>query len=153
MNLNDFDYPFPKDLIAQKPLPKRDTSKLLVVDRKKEALEDKCFSTLLDYLPPGDLVVLNDTKVFPARILGKKKKTEGKVDLLLLSPVSATTWKCLVQPSLKEGQEILLGEEGCEALFLKRDSDGIPVFEFKGVPDVRNFAESIGTMTLPPYIK
>ncbi len=92
--MNDFDYPLPKELIAQSPLPERDASRLLVADRKKGSLTDRHFFDLLEYLPAGDVLVLNDTKVFPARILGRKKKTEGKVDLLLLSPVSETTWKC-----------------------------------------------------------
>ena len=151
--MNDFDYPLPKELIAQSPLPKRDASRLLVADRKKGSLADKHFFDLLEHLSAGDVLVLNDTKVFPARILGKKKKTEGKVDLLLLSPVSETTWKCLVQPSMKEGQELFFPPENGEAVFLKRDSDGIPLFEFKGVDNIRALASKIGTMPLPPYIK
>jgi len=151
--LNDFDYPLPKELIAQSPLPKRDASRLLVADRKKGSLTDKHFFDLLESLPAGDVLVLNDTKVFPARILGRKKKTEGKVDLLLLSPVSETTWKCLVQPSMKEGQELFFPPENGEAVFLKRDTDGIPLFEFKGVDNIRALASKIGTMPLPPYIK
>ena len=151
--MNDFDYPLPKELIAQSPLPKRDASRLLVADRKKGSLTDRHFFDLLEYLPAGDVLVSNDTKVFPARILGRKKKTEGKVDLLLLSPVSETTWKCLVQPSMKEGQELFFPPENGEAVFLKRDADGIPLFEFKGVDNIRALASKIGTMPLPPYIK
>src|SRR3989338_5632208 len=153
MNLSDFDYPLPKELIAQKPLPRRDSSRLLTADRATLKLTDKYFSDILEFLPRGDILVLNDTKVFPARILGRKKKTEGKVDLLLLSPLAGTTWKCLAQPALKEGQEIVFNQQGVEAIFTKRDTDGIPVFEFKGVEDVRALASLIGTMPLPPYIK
>lgn len=151
--MNDFDYPLPKELIAQSPLSERDASRLLVADRKKGSFVDRHFFDLPEYLPAGDVLVLNDTKVFPARILGKKKKTEGKVDLLLLSPVSETTWKCLVQPSMKEGQELFFPPENGEAVFLKRDADGIPLFEFKGVDNIRALASKIGTMPLPPYIK
>ncbi len=169
MNLEDFDYPLPKELIAQKPLAQRDTSKLLVVDRKGlvgayscTPLHDKHFSDILEYIPTGDVLVLNDTKVFPARLLGKKKVTEGKVEVLLLSPVAGAwhaaplhgnVWRCLVQPALKEGQEIEIGGTAAEAVFRERDKDGIPVLEFSGVDDVRALAEKIGSMPLPPYIK
>ena len=155
MKLDDLDYPLPKELIAQRPLEKRDSSRLLVVHRDTNTFEDRKFSEIVEYFQPGDLLVLNNSKVFPARILGKKKKTEGKVDVLLLAPAreSESVWRCLVQPSLKDGQEIILGDHEAEAVFLKRDTDGIPLIEFKGVRDVRALAEKIGTMPLPPYIK
>ncbi|MBI2094642.1 MAG: tRNA preQ1(34) S-adenosylmethionine ribosyltransferase-isomerase QueA [Candidatus Omnitrophica bacterium] len=153
MNLNSFDYPLPKDLIAQSPAKKRDDSRLLVVDRKTGSLEDRHFSDLADYVPAGDVLALNDTKVFPARLLGNKKGTGGKVDVLLLGPSGPNAWRCLVQPALREGQEIVFPFAGAEAFFLKRGADGIPVLEFKHVPDVRVFAERHGTMPLPPYIK
>lgn len=174
MNLNDFNYDLPKELIAQQPLAQRDSSRLLVVDRASKEFSDKHFSDILDYLSAGDVIVLNNTKVFPARILGKKKKTQGKVDLLLLEPyekkIPAPTedfvslgeidemakkqiWRCLVQPVLKEGQEILLGTDEVEAVFLKRDLDGTPLIEFKTNEDIRAMAHRMGTMPLPPYIK
>ncbi len=173
MRTEDFDYPLPKDLIAQKPLADRETSRLLVVDRRGEGeFQDRNFLNLLEYLPAGDVLVLNDTKVFPARLLGKKKKTEGKVEVLLLEPFAGkrgqrpfleTTkkgavpicnpvWRCLIQPVLKEGQEFFLGD-GTEALFLKRDADGTALVEFKEVQDVWGLAKKIGTAPLPPYIK
>ena len=83
MKPEDFDYPLPKELIAQRPLAKRDTSRLLVCNRSSKKLEDKVFSDIESLIPDGDILVMNDTKVFPARILGKKKVTEGKVDILL----------------------------------------------------------------------
>ncbi len=173
MNLSDFDYPLPKELIAQKPLSTRDASRLLVIDRKSGELHDRYFSDIIEYLPAGDVLVLNNTKVFSARILGKKKKTQGKVDILLLAPYQRTSspgadytsageaeeyqtkkiWRCLVQPALREGQEIEFEGQAAEAVFIKRDTDGIPLIEFKGVEDVKAFAEKIGTMPLPPYIK
>ncbi len=153
MNLNDFDYPLPKDLIAQRPLKQRDASRLLVADRKTDKLSDKKFSNIADLIPAGDVLVLNDTKVFPARLLGKKKITGGKVDALLLAPYEGNVWRCLVQPALKEGQEFVLEQTDCEAVFLKRDADGTPLVEFKNILDVRVLAEKIGKMPLPPYIK
>lgn len=154
MNLNDFDYPLPKELIAQTPVSPRDSSRLLLVDRASGEISDHSFSDILDFIPAGDVLVLNDTKVFPARLFAKKKKTGGGVDLLLLGPVGAPlVWRCLVQPALKEGQEVVLDGGKTEAVFLKRDFDGTPLVEFKGVADVRALAEKIGTVPLPPYIK
>ena len=153
MNLSDFDYPLPKELIAQRPLVKRDAARLLIADRKTKSLADKQFNSIAGYLNAGDVLVLNNTKVFPARLLGRKRKTEGKVDILLLEPKEGLVWRCLLQPALKNGQEILFGEGGAEAVFIKRDADGIPLVEFKGVSDVRAYAEKAGTMPLPPYIK
>ena len=156
MHLSDFDYPLPKELIAQAPLSPRDASRLLVAYRKTAALEDKKFSDITDLIPAGDVLVLNDTKVFKARVLGNKKVTQGKVDCLLISPAvnknSEMVWRSLVQPALKEGQEIVF-PGGVEALFSGRDVDGIPLLEFRGTPDVRAWAEKAGTMPLPPYIK
>jgi S-adenosylmethionine:tRNA ribosyltransferase-isomerase len=174
MNLTDFDYPLPKELIAQRPLPARDSSRLLVVDRISGALQDRIFSDIVEMIPSGDVLVLNDTKVFPARIVGKKSKTGGKVDLLLIEPCKEGTpgpvdeytsaaeadelrrkkiWRCLIQPVLSEGQEISFEEPGVSAVFLKRAPDGIPLVEFRGVDDARALAERIGKMPLPPYVK
>ena len=168
-----FDYALPKELVAQAPLEKRDEARLLVIDRKTQTLTDRRFRDIVDYIPAGDVLVLNDTKVFPARLLGKKKKTDGKVDILLLSPYekplsstdeslsaaeidewkSKIIWKCLVQPALREGQEIVFESDGTEAIFLKRDPEGIPLVEFKNTADPRQLARRIGHMPLPPYIK
>ncbi|OIO39327.1 MAG: tRNA preQ1(34) S-adenosylmethionine ribosyltransferase-isomerase QueA [Candidatus Omnitrophica bacterium CG1_02_49_16] len=174
MNLSDLDYPLPKELIAQRPLAERDTSRLLVIDRLDGSLADRSFFNMLDMLRQGDLLVLNDTKVLPARIIGKKKKTAGKVDLLLLGPYSKSIiavpsegmsageaedlahkkmWRCLVQPALKEGQEIIFEGDRAEAVFIKRDMDGVPLIEFKNTEDASALARRIGTMPLPPYIK
>ncbi len=156
MNLVDFDYPLPKELIAQTPIFPRDASRFLVVNKKTQTLEDRRFSEIVDLIPPGDVLVLNDTKVFKARVLGNKKNTGGKVDFLLISPAvnqnSANIWRALVQPALKEGQEVIF-PDGVEAVFAGRDAQGLALVEFRGVPDVRNWAQEAGTMPLPPYIK
>ncbi len=168
-----FDYSLPPELVAQDPLPQRDHSRLLVVDRQSGRLSDLYFHEIDRFFSAGDVLALNDTKVFAARLLGKKKKTQGKVDLLLLTPylkplslldetmsageaqewASKTLWKCLLQPSLREGQEIVFEGESIEAVFLKRDLDGIPIVEFIGTSDPRELASRIGHMPLPPYIK
>ncbi|MBI4433074.1 MAG: tRNA preQ1(34) S-adenosylmethionine ribosyltransferase-isomerase QueA, partial [Candidatus Omnitrophica bacterium] len=149
-----FDYPLPKELIAQAPLAQRDASRLLVADRKTKALSDRVFSDILNLLPAGDILVLNNTKVFPARLLGRKKGTGGKVDLLLLGSKEDLVWRCLAQPSsMKEGQEVEFDNGRVGAVYLKRDQDGTPLFRFEGVSDVRALAEKIGQTPLPPYIK
>ncbi len=174
MKLSDFNYELPAELIAQAPLVPRDTSRLLVVDRATSGIQDKHFFNILDLIPAGDVLVLNNTKVFSARILGKKKKTGGKVDLLLLEAYRAPSlnpdseyvsaaeaeeirnkkiWRCLAQPALHENQEIIFEGDTLEAVFLKRDTDGIPLIEFKNTDDVMATARKIGTMPLPPYIK
>ncbi len=152
MKLEDFDYPLPKELIAQEPIQPRDHSKLLVVDRKTGSLTNRHFFDLVEYLEPGDVLVWNDTKVFPARILGRKKGTGGKVDLLLLEPKDRR-WRCLLQPALKEHQVIEFNGGACQAIFTGRDADGISLVEFPEGVDVRAFAQKHGTMPLPPYIK
>ncbi len=173
MSTDFFNYELPAELIAQEPSLTRDASRLLVIDRKTGSLVDRQFSDIEEYLAPGDILALNDTKVFPARILGKKEKTGGKVDLLLLSPYekalskadesmsagaaeewkSKILWKCLVQPSLREDQEIIFENEAARAVFLKRDLDGVPIVEFKNIRDPRELSRRIGHMPLPPYIR
>ena len=155
MNLLDFDYALPKDLIAQEPVNPRDASRLLVVDRKSAGISDRVFRDVAGLIPPGDILVLNDTKVFPARLCGKKKGTGGKVEILLLDPVPDTPdrWRCLLQPAMREGQEMLLNGGSVEAIFEKRDREGIPIVLFKNISDVRQLADRLGQMPLPPYIK
>ena len=168
MRIEDFDYPLPPELIAQTPLSKRDRSKLLVVARAGNTLQDKTFSDILSFLGPQDVLVLNDTKVLPARILAHKKGTMGKVELLLLEELDAigcelarsllekhsfegVVWRCLIQPVLNEGQQIVVGE--LEAVYLGRAVDGIALLGFPKGTDVMKLAYRIGQMPLPPYIK
>jgi S-adenosylmethionine:tRNA ribosyltransferase-isomerase len=151
--MEPLDYPLPKELIAQAPVQPRDASRLLVADRAAASVTDRHFSDILELIPAGDVLVLNDTKVFSASLTGRKKGTGGKVEVLLLEPsVEKNLWRCLVQPSLKEGQEIEF-EDGVGAVFVKRDPDGIILIEFKNTPDVKAFAAKAGRMPLPPYIK
>ena len=156
MNLADFDYLLPKELIAQAPVFPRDSSRFLVANQKTKELEDRQFSEIVDLIPAGDVLVLNDTKVFKARVLGNKKKTGGKVDCLLISPAtgenSADIWRALIRPALKEGQEIVF-PESVEAIFVGRDCEGVALVKFCAGVEVRSWAEKVGTLPLPPYIK
>ncbi len=158
MDLADFDYPLPKDLIAQGPLAKRDSSRLLICRRGQaqgQSLQDAVFSDIIDLIPAGDVLVLNNTRVFKARILGKKKGTGGKVDALFLDPLPTDgKYRCLVQPALKEGQ-IIEFPDGIEGVFAGRDKNGTALLELVGAPLVgaRDYLQKHGTMPLPPYIK
>ncbi len=152
MKLSDLDYSLPKELIAQRPLDERDASRLLVVHRKENRLEDRVFTDILSYFKKGDVLVLNDTKVFKARILGKKKITGGKVDALFLGNQDAGgRWRCLIQPALKEGQVVEF-PAGVEGVYAGRDKEGMALLELS-FPEVRQWLEAQGTVPLPPYIK
>jgi S-adenosylmethionine:tRNA ribosyltransferase-isomerase len=102
LKVSDFDYELPERLIAQTPLEKRDESRLLVVHRKTKSIEHRVFKDIIEYLNPGDCLVINDTKVIPARLLGKRKDTGGKMEFVLLSRENDDTWRVLVKP-LKAG--------------------------------------------------
>ena len=99
LGLSDFDYPLPPELIAQEPAPRREDARLLVLDRATGGVAHRRFPDLADYLGPGDLVLLNDTRVFPARLLGRAADTGGRVDVLLLREVAPRTWRALVKPA------------------------------------------------------
>lgn len=147
LSLSDFDYSLPKELIAQEPLSRRDSSRLLVIDRTSQAIAHKLFKDLPLYLRKDDLLVLNNTKVVPVRLLGFKKDTLGKVDALLANRLSAKRFQALLRPSLKVNQEVVFngGSVGARVV-----SDGI--LEFDRDVDSK-LLEKIGVMPLPPYIK
>ena len=96
MKLSEFDFNLPEELIAQRPLDKRDTSRLMVLNREKQTIEHKHFYDIIDYLQPGDILVRNNTKVIPARLFGIKEETNGHVEVLLLKDLGDDTWECLV---------------------------------------------------------
>lgn len=149
--LDDFDYVLPPERIAQEPLADRASSKLLAVDRTTGALQDRQFSQVLDYIQPGDVLVMNDSRVFPARLEGAKT-TGGKIELLMVSPVDAgeMRWKVLCRPQLKEGQTVRVGD--AVARCLGRTASGYIEVEFEGMTG-RQAAQKFGEMPLPPYIK
>lgn len=146
MKLTDFDYFLPKELIAGHPCLPRDACRLMVVDRKKQTVEHRAFRDIIEYLDPNDLLVLNDTKVLKARLLGRKQ-TGGKVDILLLERKSDSDFSVLVKPAnLKEGQEIVFEDNQLSARLIER---GIIRFNTSD-PE---FIYSQGHIPLPPYIK
>lgn len=153
MKLDLFDYNLPKEKIAQHPLKNRIDSKLMVLNKEKETIEHKMFYNILDELTSNDCLILNETKVIPARLVGKKAKTGGVVELLLLEN-EEDTWHCLVKPArrIKKGQKIIFGEGLLKALCLEKKADGIAVFQmiYEGI--FLEVLEILGEMPLPPYI-
>ncbi len=163
MKTDDFDYCLPEELIAQTPLKDRSSSRLLVVDRKQGSFEDRHFTDILEYFKPGDALVLNETKVIPARIIGVKSETGGVVELLLLKDLGDDIWECLARPQkrLKKGTEVVFGRESEKepshqdpliATVLDTLEEGITHVQFKYQGIFLEILEKLGTMPLPPYI-
>ena len=157
MKLSDFDYRISKEHIAQHPLTERDSSKLFVIHRDSDKFEHRNFKDIVSYLKPGDILILNDTKVFPARLFGVKP-SGGKVEILLLKELHRNKWEALVK-GLREGTVLLSGNI---IAHVSRSDGGSARVEFKRVgaglkpalmPDIKTILHKIGTMPLPPYIK
>ena len=155
MKTEDFDFYLPEDLIAQHPLEKRDHSKLMVVDKYTGEITHKHFYDIIDYLNKGDILVLNDTKVLPARLFGVKEETQAHVELLLLKNINNDTWECLVKPAkrVKLGTIIFFGEGLLKAKCTKLGDEGIREFEFIYDGIFYEILDKLGTMPLPPYIR
>ncbi len=153
MDLADFQYRLPRNLIAQYPSRQRDQSQLMVVHRDTGSLEHRTFCDLADYLDGGDVLVVNDTKVLKAKLLGTKE-TGGKVEILITERVGDRTWKCLVKRarSIRYGSEVFFGN-GLRGKFLGRDEGGIWSIEFHFRGDFSEAIDHCGIMPLPPYIK
>lgn len=154
MKVEDFDYYLPEELIAQTPLAKRDSSRLLVLDKKTGEYEDKHFYDILDYLEEGDTLVLNDTKVLPARLIGEKEETHAVIEILLLKNIAGDDWECLVKPArrIKVGTTVTFGNGKLKARCIKEMDEGIRHFTFEYSGIFLEVLEELGTMPLPPYI-
>lgn len=153
MNLSDFDYNLPEELIAQTPLEKRDSSKLLVLDKKTGATKHCHFNNIVDELKPNDVLVLNDTKVIPARLIGIKEDTGAVIELLLLKELTDNTWECLSKPAkrLKIGTIINFNDELKAEVITKLDEGIVHVkLIYEGI--LMEILDRLGQMPLPPYI-
>ena len=154
MKVEDFNYNLPEELIAQTPLEKRDSSRLLVLDKKTGEIEHKHFTDIINYLNKGDTLVLNDTKVLPARLIGVKEETNAVIEILLLKNTEGDNWECLVKPArrIKVGTIVSFGEGKLKAECIAEGEEGIRHFKllYKGI--LLEILEELGTMPLPPYI-
>ena len=153
MKVSDFKYDLPEELIAQTPIKKRDESKLMVLDRKKQTIEHKIFKDIIDYLEPGDVLVRNNTKVIPARLYGKKE-TGANVEFLLLNNLEGDIWECIVRPGnkLHVGTKVIFRDGLLKANILEVMPGGTRKvqFEYQGI--FNEILDQIGLMPLPPYI-
>lgn len=154
MKTQDFWYDLPEELIAQTPLPKRDASRLLVLDKKTGEVEHKHFFDIVSYLQPGDCLVLNDSRVLPARLLGRRM-TGGAAELLLLRDLGNNRWECLARPGRKLGidQKIIFGDGELQAQVCDVCDDGNRIVEFQYQGVFLEILDRLGKMPLPPYIK
>ncbi len=155
MHLSEFDYYLPDSLIAQEPPRQRGDSRLLVVRLDSDKLEHRRFSDLIDYLNPCDILVINDTKVLPARLLGKKKDTGAQAEVLLLKRLSGDRWEALVRPGkrLKAGSMVSFNDGLLECRILENTDYGGRIVEFFYEGYFEEILDRIGVMPLPPYIK
>lgn len=153
MKTDDFNFYLPDELIAQTPLSKRDSSKLLVVNKESGKLTHRNFSDILNYFKAGDVLVLNETKVIPARLFGKKAQTLANIEVLLLKNLEGNNWEALVKPArrIKVGDEVVFSKE-LKAICIKEELEGIRVFELKYEGILMEVLERLGEMPLPPYI-
>lgn len=153
MKTDDFDYDLPKELIAQTPLKKRDSSRMMVLDKKTGKTEDKVFTDLIDYIEPGDTLVLNDTKVIPARLIGHKPDTGAVIEVLMLKDLGNDEWECLTKPAkrIKIGTTVKFSDDlSCKCTFV--GEDGIRKYKFIYDGILLEILDKLGEMPLPPYI-
>ena len=155
MKLTDYDYDLPEALIAQKPWPQRDASRLMVVDRRTRKIHHTQFSQIGGFLPARSLLVINDTKVIPARLIGRKLPTGGKIELLLTRQKGANTWEGLIKPGRRvtHGTRITFGEGALTGKILAKSSLGLYTVRFKCNGDFEEILAQVGRVPLPPYIK
>ncbi len=155
MKTDDFDYYLPEELIAQVPIKDRDTSRLMVLDKETGNIKHEVFHNIIDYLDKDDVLVLNDTKVLPARLFGIKEDTKAHIEILLLKNIQDNDWECLVKPAkrVKEGTVISFGEGLLKAICIEEREEGIRVLRLMYEGVLYEILDKLGTMPLPPYIK
>lgn len=154
LTVHDFDFELPEELIAQTPLKDRSSSKMMIVDSKEKTIQDTHFESIIDELNPGDALVMNDTRVLPARLHGVKKDTGGHLEVLLLKNIEGDKWETLMKPAKKAkvGTVISFGDGRLEATVLEKKEYGGRIVEFSYDGIFLEVIESLGEMPLPPYI-
>ena len=164
MRLSDFDYALPEELIAQHPLEKRDASRMLILDRETQTLTDSKFELLPEYLRAGDVVVVKNTRVFPARLIGQRDPSGGRVEVLLVCELeaqntslagTASVWEALVRPAdrLKQGARLRFGDSQLRAQVLESSPKGLRLLKFEGDTPLESVLNERGQTPLPPYIR
>ena len=154
MKTEDFNYYLPEELIAQTPLKDRTSSRMLVLDKENGEIEHRHFSNIIDYLHEGDVLVLNDTKVLPARLIGEKEDTKAVIEVLMLKELEENVWECLSKPAkrIKEGTVVSFGNGKLKAECVGIGEEGIRKFKFIYDGIFLEILDSLGEMPLPPYI-
>ena len=154
MKVSDFDFDLPEELIAQHPLEKRDASRLMVLDKNTGNIEHRSFHDVIEYLHEGDTLVLNNTRVMPARLIGEKEETGGKIEFLLLKRLEGDKWECLAKPGkrAKIGQSFVFGNGKlkCKVVDIIEEGNRIIEFSYEGI--FEQVLDELGEMPLPPYI-
>lgn len=154
MKVSDFDFYLPEELIAQHPLEKRDSSRLMILDKKTGVIKHKYFHDVIEYLNEGDTLVLNNTRVMPARLIGEKEETGGKIEFLLLKRIQGDKWECLAKPGkrAKIGRKFTFGEGKltCTVVDIVEEGNRIIEFSYDGI--FEQVLDELGEMPLPPYI-
>jgi S-adenosylmethionine:tRNA ribosyltransferase-isomerase len=154
MNVKDFDFDLPEELIAQHPLEQRDSSRLMVLDKETGEINHKKFHDIVGYLNEGDTLVLNNTRVMPARLIGEKEGTHGKIEFLLLKRIEKDKWECLAKPgkTAKVGRRFIFGEGKLKAEVVEVKENGNRIVEFFYDGIFEEVLDALGEMPLPPYI-
>jgi S-adenosylmethionine:tRNA ribosyltransferase-isomerase len=154
MHISEFDYELPEELIAQQPLPQRDSSRMLVANREQKSWIDTSFSSLCDYVRENDVLAVNNTRVFPARLVGHRDPSGGRVEVLLVRYLGSSMWEALLKPGarLKQGASLGFGNSRLRAQVLDAPGNGLRQlrFEFEGPWEA--ILEAVGEIPLPPYI-
>mgnify|MGYP001079085511 CR=1 FL=1 len=151
IRLSDFDYHLPKELIAKYPVEPRDSCRLMVLNKKEKSIQHRIFRDIIDYLEPGDTLVLNNTKVIPARIIGKKENTNAKIEVFLVRPIEENIWEALIKNirRLKKNQKIIISDDFFVEFLDRDDEKAIVKIHSK---DIKSDLEKYGHIPLPPYI-
>src|ERR1700688_480548 len=154
MCVDEFDYSLPEELIAQQPLERRDASRMLVVDRDTGTFQARMFRDLPSYVHEGDCLVLNDTRVFPSRLYGRRDHGTGRVEIFLTRQITANTWEALVRPGkkMRTGERVVISEE-LSAEILGRGGFGERIVRLHPNGDLFEVLEKVGHVPLPPYIR
>src|SRR6266550_2539329 len=155
MDISDFDYELPPELIAQQPLAERAASRMLVVDRAMRTWSDSQFARFPDYLKANDALVLNNTRVFPARLVGERSPSGGAVELFLIREIGLNVWKTLARPArrLRKGSRIVFGGSRLQGEVVELLNNGMRLVKFESSEPLNQLIDELGETPLPPYIK